>query len=259
MKQSFLNALNILTIFPNSYAKTTNTSAALSEDDLKAVSGRSALFYPLVGAIIGLLLCIPVVLLVNASPLILAAIITVVWASITGGLHLFGLAHCSDAWLGGMSEGKTDKEKTQQVLDTCRATTGIGVAAVISLVCILLLKFVALSVLIKGGAWLSILVAPLIGRAMILLLYQSTEFVPIGRAGNSIIDNLPRNSAGVIIITCCVVAFFVSAWGILFVLVSFWQIRRLMIKRLGGFADDTAGATVEISEMLWLLGAALFL
>jgi adenosylcobinamide-GDP ribazoletransferase len=53
----------------------------------------------------------------------------------------------------------------------------------------------------------------------------------------------------------------VSAWfsfaGIIAVLLAFSMLRRMMIKRLGGCTGDTAGATVEITETVWLCAAAL--
>jgi adenosylcobinamide-GDP ribazoletransferase len=48
-----------------------------------------------------------------------------------------------------------------------------------------------------------------------------------------------------------------SFWGMLCALAGFWLLRRLMLKRLGGCTGDTVGATVEITEMLFLLGSAL--
>jgi adenosylcobinamide-GDP ribazoletransferase len=48
-----------------------------------------------------------------------------------------------------------------------------------------------------------------------------------------------------------------SFLGMLCALTGFWLLRRLMLKRLGGCTGDTVGATVEITEMLFLVGSAL--
>jgi adenosylcobinamide-GDP ribazoletransferase len=42
-------------------------------------------------------------------------------------------------------------------------------------------------------------------------------------------------------------------------LLVFWLLRRLMLQRLQGCTGDTAGASVEIGEMGWLVGAAIML
>jgi adenosylcobinamide-GDP ribazoletransferase len=50
---------------------------------------------------------------------------------------------------------------------------------------------------------------------------------------------------------------FCGVWISLWVLVGFWALRRQMIRRLGGATGDTAGAMLELLELLVLLGAAL--
>jgi len=133
---------------------------------------RAALFYPLVGLLIGGLLCLPALLFPHASPLLLAAILTVFWAAITGGLHLDGLADSADAWLGGFG----DAEKTQRILKDPL----VGAAGVIAIVGVLLLKFAALAVLLEHQQWQVIGFAPLLGRTLILLLFVTTPYVRAG-------------------------------------------------------------------------------
>ena len=94
--QAFLLALRFLTMLP--------VPRGVPNDDLTA--GRSLLWYPAVGLLLGLLL-----LLVNRSlalPFYLqAAVLLAFWVVLTGGLHLDGLADCADAWVGGLG----DREK----------------------------------------------------------------------------------------------------------------------------------------------------
>ena len=59
------------------------------QEDIQAADfARAALFFPLAGLLIGVCLVLPALVLTSASPLLLAAILTVLWAAITGGLHL---------------------------------------------------------------------------------------------------------------------------------------------------------------------------
>lgn len=213
--------------------------------------GRAALFYPLVGLVIGGLLCVPGLVFPHASPLLLAAILTVLWAAITGGLHLDGLADSADAWLGGFG----DVEKTHRILKDPL----VGAAGVIALVGVLLLKFVALSVLIAHQQWLVIVFAPLLGRTLILLLFLTTPYVRSGGLASAVTQHLPRQTAWWITAAGLLVGITVSTAGILLMLLGFWLLRRLMLQRLHGCTGDTAGASVESGEMLWLTGAALTL
>ena len=212
---------------------------------------RAALYYPLVGLLIGGLLCLPVLLLPQAAPLLLAAILTVLWAALTGGLHLDGLADSADAWLGGFG----DAEKTQRILKDPL----VGAAAVIAVVGVLLLKFAALTVLLEHQQWPLILFAPVIGRSLILLLFLTTPYVRVGGLASAVTQYLPRTAAWWISVGGLLLGFALSGAALGLTLLGFWLLRRLMLQRLQGCTGDTAGASVEIGEMCWLVGAALLM
>lgn len=59
--------------------------------------GRSLLWYPLVGLLLGLLLWGAHLLLGPTPALLQAAIILALWVGLSGGLHLDGLADTADA------------------------------------------------------------------------------------------------------------------------------------------------------------------
>lgn len=211
--------------------------------------GQAALYYPAVGLLVGTLLCLPIWLLPHTPAVLLAAILTVLWAMITGGLHLDGLADSADAWLGGYG----DEEKTHRILKDPL----VGAAGVIALVSVLLLKFTALLVLLENGAWLAILLAPVVGRALILLLFLTTPYVRAGGLASAVTEYLPRPNARWVTAIALGMAGFFSLSGIALALLGFWGLRHLMVQRIQGCTGDTAGASVEIGEMLWLLGAVL--
>lgn len=237
--KAFLLALSLLTRLPVS-----------NIDDIQAQdSGRSALFYPLVGVLVGVLISLPALVFDNAPALLIAGIIVTLWAAITGALHLDGLADSADGWLGGMG----NKKKIQMIMKDPH----VGTAGVVAIVCILVLKVIAITVLLESNQsiWLIIL-APLIARATILALFITTPYVNSQGIAQQIIDTLPRESAWWVIVACSLIGIFFSFWGVLFVVAGFWLVRRLMLKLLGGCTGDTAGASVEISEMMWLIGCA---
>ncbi len=219
---------------------------------LEAVDfGRAALFYPLVGLLIGAVLCLPLVVFPHASAVLLAAIVTVLWAAITGGLHLDGLADSADAWLGGFG----DVEKTHRILKDPL----VGAAGAIALVGVLLLKFAALVVVVQNGAWWVVLLAPALGRALVLLLFLTTPYVRAGGLASAVTEHLPRTRAGWLTLATLLLVGLVALHGLVAVLSGVWLLRRIMVQRLQGCTGDTAGATLEIGEMLWLLGVALWL
>ncbi len=240
--KAFMLALALLTRLPT-----------LAINDIQPQdSSRSALFYPLVGLVIGLLLYLPVLLFIHASPMVLAAIIVTLWSVITGGLHLDGLADSSDAWLGGMG----DEDKIHRILKDPL----VGTAGVVSIVCVLLLKFVTLTALLeKAGAsagWF-IIFAPIVGRSMILLLFMTTQYIREQGLASEIVEHLPVRATWQILTVLGVLSVMLSFSGLVFALIGFWLLRRMMLNYLAGFTGDTVGATVEITEMLWLLGIVL--
>ncbi|HIO96346.1 MAG TPA: adenosylcobinamide-GDP ribazoletransferase [Leucothrix sp.] len=237
--KAFLLALSLLTRLP-----VANINNIQAQD-----SGRSALFYPFIGLIIGVLITLPLMVFGTTPALLMAAILVTLWAVITGALHLDGLADSADGWLGGMG----DKEKIQTIMKDPR----VGTAGVVAIVCLLLLKVSAVTALLQSNSIFLIVVAPLIARAMILILFMTTPYVNDKGMAQEIIETLPRETAGWIVAICLLLGALTSFWATVLVFLGFWLLRRLMLKLLDGCTGDTAGATVEISEVLWLTAAVL--
>lgn len=238
---AFFLALSLLTRIP------IPNLPSLSDTDF----GRSALFYPVVGLLIGGLLCLPIWLFPQAEPLVLAAMLTVLWAAITGGLHLDGVADSADAWLGGLG----DLEKTHRILKDPL----VGAAGAIAIGSALLLKFAALTVLIQHQLIGLILFAPVLGRHFVLLLFLTTPYVRASGLASTTVNNLPKKPAIGLVLLVIGLASLLAWQGLVFALLLFWLLRRLMLQRLGGCTGDTAGACVEFGEAAWLIGIALSL
>ena len=237
--KAFLLALSLLTRLP-----VANINNIQAQD-----SGRSALFYPFIGLIIGVLITLPLMIFGTTPALLMASILVTLWAIITGALHLDGLADSADGWLGGMG----DKEKIQTIMKDPR----VGTAGVVAIICLLVLKVSAVTALLQSNLIFLIVVAPLIARAMILILFMTTPYVNGKGMAQEIIETLPRETAGWIVAICLLLGALTSFWATVLVILGFWLLRRLLLKLLGGCTGDTAGATVEISEMLWLTAAVV--
>src|SRR3990167_9860752 len=215
--------------------------------------GRSLLFYPLVGLVIGLLLLAAQQLLGDRALLLQAALLLALWVGISGGLHLDGLADSADAWLGGFG----DRERTLSIMKDPRS----GPIAVVTLGLVLLLKFSALVALIEQHNGAALILAPLIGRASMLALFLTTRYVRAGGLGQALSDHLPRIVGQQVLIlsglACILIGGLSGGIAVLLAALCFVWLRQLMVKRLGGTTGDTAGALLELLEVAVLVGLAL--
>jgi len=207
--------------------------------------GRSLLWYPAVGLLIGLALLIMQWLLHGATPAIQAALLLSFWVLLTGGLHLDGLADSADAWAGGFG----DRERTLRIMKDPRS----GPIAIVALVLVLLLKFAAL----QSCPPLALLLAPWLARSLLPLLFLTTAYVRAGGLGASLAEHLPRRALVLCLAIQAILLLCLAAWtgalALLGALLLFAVLRHLMCQRLGGTTGDTAGALVELTEALILI------
>ncbi len=220
------------------------------------VVGRSLLFYPFIGGLIGLLLLaglMAVQLLYPGLYTLQAALLLGGWCLLTGGLHLDGLADSADAWVGGFG----DRERTLRLMKdpTC------GPMAVMLVVLLLLVKFAALQELLSRQSlwWLAALV---LGRAQVLLLFLTTPYVRDQGLASGLTSALPRRQLWTLLLVLTLAGGLLlgSGWWVLTgsALVLFLPLRWLMVRRIGGTTGDTAGALIEVTEMALLLAALTF-
>ncbi|MCQ6257658.1 adenosylcobinamide-GDP ribazoletransferase [Pseudomonas sp. Q11] len=215
--------------------------------------GRSLLFYPLVGLLFGGLLWGVDAVLLGAPLLLHGALLLTAWVLLSGGLHLDGLADSADAWLGGFG----DRERTLLIMKDPRS----GPIAVITLVLVLLLKFAALLALIEQRQTLALIIVPVLGRSALLGLLLTTPYVRAGGLGQALADHLPRRTGWQVLLACAVGAMLVAGWAgvsaLVIALAVFVGLRQMMLRRLGGCTGDTAGALLELLEMVVLVGLVL--
>ena len=87
-----------------------------------AARGRSLPWYPLVGLLIGAVLCALDAVLPATRALLGAALVLLAWAWLTGALHLDGLADMADAWVGGMAgNADTSRARTLEIMKDPRS------------------------------------------------------------------------------------------------------------------------------------------
>ncbi|HEB86499.1 MAG TPA: adenosylcobinamide-GDP ribazoletransferase [Gammaproteobacteria bacterium] len=241
--RSFIIALQFLTRIP----------VPALRDISEAEMGRSLLYYPLVGIVIGLLLAGLNMLLAGAPDGLQAALVLAAWVLITGALHLDGLADSADAWLGGLG----DRERSLAIMKDPRS----GPAAVVLIVLLLLIKFAALQTLVTGVHWPVLILAPLLARTALPLLFQTTAYVRPGGLATAIAENVSWIGGILLPLFVCLIILVSLGWRaaspIIAALATFVLLRAIMCKRLGGTTGDTAGAMVEVIETVVLVVAVL--
>jgi adenosylcobinamide-GDP ribazoletransferase len=255
---AFWYAMAFLTRLPTPYLKRV--------DD--AVAARSLVFYPLVGALLGLCLLAFTAACVFYNPqvslLLLAALLLFIWVVFSGALHLDGLADSADAWVGGLG----NKERTLAIMkDPQSGPMGVTVIAVI-----LLVKFAAIYALLDkaqsgSGSWniwlliAGFMLVPMLARGAVPGLLATTPYVrkkglasALGAGATPLVVGITGTLlallAGVFLQTQAL--FILALW-----LTILMMARAAMIKRLGGCTGDTLGATIEIQEALLLAAIAL--
>ena len=215
--------------------------------------GLSVLFFPVVGLIIGALLAGLHTALWLIDPGVLAALVLAAWVLLTGGLHLDGLADTADAWIGGQG----DRDRTLAIMKDPRS----GPIAIVTIVLVLLAKFAALQALLAGDARVTLLLAPVLGRTVIVLLLITTPYVRPDGLGTPYAQYLPRLSCGALALLVAVATPVLLGWqgGALLAALGLGLVgmHHWLIARLGGATGDTLGAACELAETVALLAPVL--
>jgi adenosylcobinamide-GDP ribazoletransferase len=208
--------------------------------------GRAGVWFPLVGVIIGAILAGAHYALNQIfSPLLSAALIVALWAALTGGLHLDGLADCGDGLLAAVSP-----ERRLEIMRDPRLGTFGGA----TLILYLLLKTFAIASL-PVPAIIAFLLAPAIARWLILLVAVQPSARP-GGLGAAFKHGLNRTvyvGAAIIPMVLIVVGGWLALVAVIAAHLGAFLITRAARSRLGGVTGDVIGLTVEVSELIVLL------
>jgi adenosylcobinamide-GDP ribazoletransferase len=207
-------------------------------------------FFPLVGLLIGLLLCLGYYLLSLIFPKQLVLWLTIgILAFLTRGLHLDGLADAVDGLASGGSR--------ENILEVMRDSR-IGPFGVISLIFLIGAKYFALNQIVNSSIYSSLILMAVFGRnSMVLVCYRS----PYARSGEGLgrpfSENLRFLEMGISFFLAFGIALLLTGikGGLIFLGVGLFSLayRSFFIKRLGGITGDILGAANELTELLSLL------
>jgi adenosylcobinamide-GDP ribazoletransferase len=214
--------------------------------------GRAAAWFPVVGAVLGVLLAgghlagrwlVP--------PLLAAVLVVALWALLTGGLHLDGLADTADGLGGGWT-----RDETLAIMRDART----GAYGVVAVVLVLALKIGALAGLAAALGWRAVLLAPVLARAAPIALVR---LCPPARAeGSGHAFALTAAGGGVLAAALVPVGLALGLFGapglvpVAVTALATVGFAGYLRHRLGGLTGDCLGALVEASEALTLLALA---
>ncbi|MCX7769877.1 MAG: adenosylcobinamide-GDP ribazoletransferase [Proteobacteria bacterium] len=238
--KDFLNALSFLTILP-----------VYQDGDDKLY--RAFRFFPIVGALIGVVTYLIYHQLALFLPTSLATVISVfVYHIINGGLHLDGFADLFDAYFGA----KKNKERFKEILKDSR----VGVMGVFGLIFYFSTIFFAL---LNIKLDLTFFVAlGIYGRlAIVIIGFLSQPLFEEG-LGSYFIKNLTKYELFIAIITSFILVLFLGKLFVFFLFVSIlWSylFRVFSNQYLGGVSGDIMGAGCILTELIYVIGWRAFL
>jgi adenosylcobinamide-GDP ribazoletransferase len=233
--KGLLAAVGFLTVFP--------VPAFAREATAR---GRAAPWFPVVGLALGsVVLGASSILAPMFPPLVLGALLATLWTSLTGFLHLDGLADACDGLLASGS-----RERRLEILRDPR----IGAYGAAGLSLALLLKAACLSVA-SARASPSLLLAPTLARwlAVSLAIFAPARPEGLGREIHSSVRPIG------VLIPALLPLLIIAAGGphsviaAALALACAAAIGLLARRRLGGMTGDVLGLAIEASEVAVLL------
>ena len=204
---------------------------------------RSAVYYPLVGAIMGVLLALPLYGL-SDRPWLAGALTLLMWVWVTGALHLDGLGDVADAF----GAAHRNPQRFLEVLKDPH----MGVFGVVTLIMQLLLKFVLLTELAVGPLWFGIVLVPAWARWGTLWWSQRIPSLHGDGMGERFSWQL-RPAAMWLWAALLGAISVVFAWPLLLALLLVPLVAVWWKRKLGGISGDGLGASVEVVETLLML------
>ncbi|MDQ2693330.1 MAG: adenosylcobinamide-GDP ribazoletransferase [Chloroflexota bacterium] len=218
----------------------------LPDDWSPGDSGRAALWYPLVGSVVGVLTWLVWLAAMDVFPSLVAGVLALlIWVALTGGLHLDGLADCCDGLLVSASA-----ERRLEIMKDPH----VGAFGMIGLILVLFLKAAVLTSL-TSTAGFAIPLAASLARWCIL----PAGLLPLARPsgmGADFTSGFRRSFLFWGAIIPLMLATFLGLRGVSAILAGVGAAALLFLfarSRIGGVTGDVFGMVVEIVEVVVLL------
>lgn len=243
--KSFLIALQFLTRI-----KTRNT-VEINEENF----GRSGLYFPLVGLLIGIILASAFFLFSNIfQPLSTIIIVIILEIVVTGGLHLDGFMDSCD----GIFSGR-ERERILEIMKDSR----VGSMGVLGVILLLSLKAAFLSEIPAKDMIPVIIIMPMLGRLAMIWVIVS---FPSARE-NGLGGFFQKGTGGIrfcliatyALLLCIIILPLKMLFTVVFAMASAYWVSCKINKLLNGHTGDTYGAVSEFTELIFLFWYAIFI
>jgi len=240
LTSNMLWATRLLTVLP--------VPSPRSETALPENISLATVFFPLVGALMGLALAAVAVATAAVLPSQIASgVVLISWVLLTGALHLDGLADTVD----GLAAAGTSTQRLTVMKDP-----RTGAKAVIVLIVVLIAKYAVVQQIVATASWWILPPACALGRwAMVPHLY----FIPYARkSGMASPFRLVRAHhliaatavlIGVLALFTGYRSFLPAVGAFVVSLVWSWQMR----SKVGGYTGDSLGAVCQTAELAVLI------
>ncbi len=237
----FLNAVRFLTIFP-----VQRWGFPTSEQ-----MGESMVFFPFVGAILGLILVGIGWLLSPIFPAgVIAAVLVGLLIAMTGGLHWDGVADTFD----GLGGAKGDKERMLTIMKDSR----IGSLGVLSLSFMIVFK-VGLLAELPAAYWKGALILmPMTGRFVQLEMAVWGRYArKDGGTGRAFVEGAKPGDFWLALVGVGIISLLALGWaGVGIVALNLlygYGVMAFFNRKIGGITGDILGMASETSEILALI------
>lgn len=198
-----------------------------------AESGRAAVWFPLVGGLLGLLAAALCTWLPVQGPLLALALVTL----LTGALHEDGLADVADAL-----RAYRTREKMLAILHDSR----IGAHGAAALLLSVLIRWQALTQM-HGDLWLRLPAAYALARGAMVLMARALPAAGTG-LGQHFKSTLPRSAVVLVALQCAAICYLLGPLVLAAQVVLLSLAARWFTLRLGGATGDCLGFTCQLSE-----------
>ncbi len=239
-----LAALQFLTVIPF------KIKGKVDENDL----GRSLVYFPIVGLLIGLFLAGIAYLSAPITPLVTSALILIAWVVVTGGIHLDGFADTCDGFYGNRP-----KEDILRIMRDSR----VGTMGAVSVTLILLFKFAILSSIRSEDLWKVLIITVVFARWSQVFACSTSKYARDEGKAKYFIEYAKKTDMFIGALFILIVNWFLmGAKGvILFALLvaTIFLFIQYVKRKIGGMTGDTIGATNEIAEAAALLFSLILL
>ncbi|RNF40050.1 adenosylcobinamide-GDP ribazoletransferase [Planococcus salinus] len=212
---------------------------------------------PLIGMLFGAILAITafgVREYTDSSSLLLAFLIVLLSAVMTGGLHLDGLADAGDAFFSYQ-----EREKRLEIMEDPR----IGAFGTLVLLLVIIGKIFVIAEVIMTVPILLVAIIPLLSRSGLLLLFSLTKTAKETGLAAFFRQHMDLKKIGVAafvyVMATGILLLFVTGWltavGLVAgLLLSFFCYRKWCLRHFGGVTGDLSGAYVEgVEWLLWIV------